>query len=88
MRTHLFSKNSQDHTENEIDLINALGPTFSVHKDISDVAAEMEEKDRLSETYQHKEEFHIVGQMMKHELLALKPIFTKRVKTTDIMLFE
>ena len=41
----------------------------------------MEEKDGLSATYQHKEGFHTVGQMIKHESFVLKPVFTRKQVT-------
>ena len=54
MRTHMFNKKSPEQTKDEIGLIDALGLMFNVRKEIRELAAEMDEKNGLSATYQHK----------------------------------
>ena len=84
MRIHLFSKNSKIQTAREIGLIDVFGLTFSVSKEIKDLAAEIDGKDGLSVTYQHREGYPIVNQMILHDALILEQIFTERAKATNI----
>ena len=66
IRAHMFNKKSPEQTKDEIGLIDALGRMFNVRKEIRELAAEMDEKNGLSATYQHKEGLHIIHQMIKH----------------------
>ena len=78
MRAHMFNKKSPEQTKDEIDFINALGRMFNVRKEIRELAAEMDEKNGLSATYQHKEGLHIMDQMIKHNSALYKSIFAER----------
>ena len=80
----MFNKKSADQTKDEIDLIDALGLMFNVRKEIRELAAEMDEKNGLSATYQHKEGLHIMDQMIKHNSTLFKSIFAERAKKTDL----
>ena len=80
----MFNKKSPEQTKDEIGLIDALGLMFNVRKEIRELAAEMDEKNGLSATYQHKEGLHIMDQMIKHNSTLFKSIFAERAKKTDL----
>ena len=83
MRVHIFIKKTPEKNKYEIGLISALGLMFNVHNEIWESAAEMDEKNGLSATYQHdqhKEGLHIMDQMIKHNLTLFKSIFADRAK--------
>ena len=80
----MFNKKSPEQTKDEIGLIDALGLMFNVCKEIRELAAEMDEKNGFSATYQHKEGLHIMDLMIKHNSTLFKSIFAERAKKTDV----
>ena len=69
-------------------MIDALGLMFNVRKEIRELAAEMDEKNGLSATYQHKEGLHIMDQMIKHNSTLFKSIFAERERKKQILMRE